>query len=123
MIIIEIGIGLPDAESDASVAAADSRCAALGVTDWAPRAAPEKAVALRRATQFMLANYRQRWAGRRAHQAQAPDWLRYGVCVDGFPVRSDVVPVEVVNACIDLAVRAAGGGAGIDFQAKAMLRK
>nr|WP_315249310.1 DnaT-like ssDNA-binding protein [uncultured Duganella sp.] len=109
MLINEAGTGLPNAESYASVAAADVRCAALGVTDWAPRTELEKEVALRRATQFMLANYRQRWAGRRAHQAQALDWPRYGVCVDGFPVRSDVVPAEVVNACIDLAVRSARG--------------
>ena len=107
MIIIELGVGLPNAESYASVAAADARCTALGVADSAPRAEPEKEVALRRATQFMLANYRQRWAGRRGRQAQALDWPRYGVCVDGFPVRSDVEPVEVVNACIDLAVRSA----------------
>lgn len=109
MLITETGTGLPNAESYASVAAADARCAALGVTDWAPRAEPEKEVALRRATQFMLANYRQRWVGRRVSQAQALDWPRYGVCVDGFPARADVVPVEVVNACIDLAVRSAAG--------------
>ncbi|SDF81542.1 MULTISPECIES: DnaT-like ssDNA-binding protein [unclassified Duganella] len=111
MLVTETGRGLPNAESYASVAAADARCVAMGVTDWAPRTEPEKEVALRRATQFMLANYRQRWAGRRVYQAQALDFPRYDVCVDDFPVRSDVVPAEVVNACIDLAVRAADGTA------------
>lgn len=108
-LVTETGAGLSNADSYASVAAADLRCAALGVTDWAPRTEPEKEIALRKATQFMLANYRQRWAGRRVYHAQALDWPRYDVCVDGFPVRSDVVPVGVVSACIDLAVRVAAG--------------
>lgn len=33
-IIIETGAGLPDAESYASIAAADARCASLGPTAW-----------------------------------------------------------------------------------------
>lgn len=110
MLIIETGAGLPDAESYASVAQADARCAALGVTDWMPRTELAKEIALRNAVLFM-ATYRKRWAGRRVYQAQALDWPRYGVCVDEFPVRSDVVPVDVVNACIDLAARAGRGEA------------
>nr|WP_314607335.1 DnaT-like ssDNA-binding protein [uncultured Janthinobacterium sp.] len=34
-IIIETGAGLPDAESYASVGAADARCTSLGLTAWA----------------------------------------------------------------------------------------
>ena len=34
-IIIETGAGLADAESYASVAAANARCASLGLTSWA----------------------------------------------------------------------------------------
>jgi hypothetical protein len=109
MLTIETGAGLPNADSYASVAQADTRCAALGVTDWAPRADADKEVALRNATQFMLATFRSRWAGRRVYQTQALDWPRWNVVVDGFPVLSTVVPTDVVNACIDLAVRAAGG--------------
>lgn len=108
-ITTENGTGLPNADSYASVVVADARCAALGVADWGPRTEGEKEVALRRATQFMLANYRSRWAGRRVSQVQALDWPRYDVCVDDFVVVSNTVPVEVVNACIDLAVRAAAG--------------
>ncbi|MRW82889.1 hypothetical protein GJ698_02140 [Pseudoduganella sp. FT26W] len=109
MLTTETGVGLPNAESYASVAAADARCAALGVADWAPRAEADKEVALRNATRFMLATYRTRWAGRRVYQAQALDWPRWNVIVDRFPVLSTVVPAEVVNACIDLAARAAAG--------------
>ena len=107
-IIIETGDGLADAESYASVAAADARCASLGMTGWAALTEADKEIALRRATLFM-ATYRTRWAGRRVHQRQALDWPRYNVVVDGFTVPSTAVPLDVVNACIDLAVRAGSG--------------
>ena len=107
-IIIETGEGLADAESYACVAAADARCASLGLTAWAALAEADKEIALRKAMIFM-ATYRTRWAGRRQSQAQALDWPRHGVVVDGFPVLSTIVPADVVNACIDLAVRAGNG--------------
>ena len=108
MLITETGAGLADAESYASIAAADTRCASLGLSAWAALDEPAKEIALRKATLFM-ATYRTRWAGRRQSQAQALDWPRYGVVVDGFPVPSNIVPVDVANACIDLAVRAGSG--------------
>ncbi|MBW3512926.1 DnaT-like ssDNA-binding protein [Janthinobacterium sp. NKUCC06_STL] len=108
MIIIETGAGLADADSYASVAAADARCASLGLTVWAALAEASKEIALRKAVQFM-ASYRTRWAGRRVYQHQALDWPRYNVVVDSFIVPSIIVPVDVVNACIDLAVRAGNG--------------
>ena len=107
-IIIETGAGLSDAESYASVAAADARCASLGLTTWAALVEVDKEIALRKAALFM-ATYRTRWAGRRVHQHQALDWPRYNVVVDGFMVPSTSVPTDVVNACIDLAVRAGSG--------------
>jgi hypothetical protein len=109
MLITETGAGLPNAESYASVAAADARNAALGVTTWAALDTGAKEIALRNATIFMTANYRTRWAGRRVYQAQALDWPRWGVCVDGFDVPSTTVPADIVNACIDLAARASAG--------------
>lgn len=108
MLTIETGAGLPDAESYASIAAADVRCASLGLTAWVALAEADKEIALREAMIFM-ATYRTRWAGRRVYQKQALDWPRYGVVVDGFIVPSSTVPVDVVNACIDLAVRAGRG--------------
>lgn len=107
-LIPETGAGLFDAESYASVAAADARCASLGLTAWAALAEVDKEIALRKAMIFM-ATYRTRWAGRRVHQRQALDWPRYNVVVDGFIVPSTTVPADVVNACIDLAVRAGSG--------------
>ena len=108
MLTIETGAGLPDAESYASIAAADVRCASLGVISWTALAEADKEIALRKAMIFM-ATYRTRWAGRRVYQRQALDWPRYNVAVDGFIVPSTVVPADVVHACIDLAVRAGSG--------------
>ena len=108
MLTIETGEGLSDAESYASIAAADVRCASLGLTAWAALAEADKEIALRKAMIFM-ATYRTRWAGRRVYQHQALDWPRYNVAVDGFIVLSTIVPPDVVNACIDLAVRAGSG--------------
>jgi hypothetical protein len=107
-IIIETGEGLADAESYASVAAADARCASLGLAAWVALAETDKEISLRKAALFM-ATYRTRWAGRRVYQHQALDWPRYSVVVDGFTVPSISVPADVVNACIDLAVRAGRG--------------
>jgi hypothetical protein len=108
MLTIETGAGLADADSYASIAAADVRCASLGLTAWAALAEADKEIALRRAMIFM-ATYRTRWAGRRVYQHQALDWPRYNVAVDGFIVPNTIVPPDVVNACIDLAVRAGSG--------------
>ena len=108
MLIIETGAGLSDAESYASVTAADARCVSLGSTAWAGLAESDKEIALRKAMIFM-ATYRTRWAGRRVYQHQALDWPRYNVVADGFIVPSNIVPADVVNACIDLAVRAGSG--------------
>jgi hypothetical protein len=45
----ETGAGLPNADSYASLAAADARCASLGVTAWAALAESAKEIALRTA--------------------------------------------------------------------------
>lgn len=108
MLTTETGAGLPDADTYASLEAADARNAALGVADWDALAEAAKEIALRRATIFM-ATYRERWAGSRMSSMQALDWPRYNVVVYGFIVPSTIVPDDVVNACIDLAVRAGRG--------------
>ena len=54
----------------------------------------------------MLQTYRARWQGVRATQDQALDWPRYGVEANGYYVASNTVPVDVANACADLALRA-----------------
>ena len=105
MLITETGSIVAGAESYASVAQADARCASLGLTAWAALADAAKEVSLRKAADYM-AVYRASWIGSRISAEQTLDWPRYGVTVDGFAVLSTVVPVAVANACIDLAYRA-----------------
>lgn len=114
-LVTEDGTGKVDAESYATVAEADTRLAAFGNTAWAAYSTPAKETRLRIATDYMVNTYRMQWKGYRTHATQALDWPRtyvdkpdnlggYG----NFPnyYDDDVVPVEVKNACIDLAARA-----------------
>lgn len=105
-LIVETGNGLENAESYASVTDANTRIALRGDAAWGALDTEQKERALRRATDFMTANYRARWSGGRVSQNQSLDWPRSGVIVDGFAVPSTVVPADVVRACIDLAIRA-----------------
>jgi hypothetical protein len=114
---IEIGQGISDAESYASVDDADTYFTNRGITIWGDVTVVEKEQALRRATDYMTQNYRGRWLGARRTIEQALDWPRVNVqiTVDGewvygfnyFPF--DKVPNEVKRACIELALRASMG--------------
>jgi DnaT-like ssDNA binding protein len=123
-LIVEDGTGLVNAESYISVANADARLSNLGITNWSTLLTAEKEQALRRATQYMLQAYRQRWTGNRVKvdPPQALDWPRYGVEVDGFPVHFDVVPTDIANTCADLAFKAASGDLNADLT-RGVIRK
>ena len=115
-LITENGSGLSTAESYVSVASADTRLAALGLTNWTTLSTAEKEQALRRATARMEQAYRSRWKGERKTTAQALAWPRYGVVIDGYvTVESDVVPTDVANACAELAFKAAAGDLNADL--------
>ncbi len=106
MLIVEDGSGLANAESYVSV----SDCAAYATArDLAFATTPaEKAeAALRRATAYIDNTYRTRFPGqRKKFRLQALEWPRVGVVdMNGFPVTSDEVPVEVVRATCEAAVR------------------
>ena len=60
-LIVEDGTGMETAESYASVAQADARLAALGMTNWATLTTTEKEQALRRATVAMARAGRMPW--------------------------------------------------------------
>jgi len=115
-LIVEDGAGLETAESYASVAQADARLASLGMTNWATLTPTEKEQALRRATVAMVQFCGGRWKGTRLYRAQALDWPRYGAEVDGHAIPSTEVPVDVRNACIDLAIKAAAGDLNPDIE-------
>jgi hypothetical protein len=114
-LIVEDGTGLATAESYISVADADTRQAALGITNWATLTTAEKEQALRRSTAYIEQALRLRWHGYRRHTTQALSWPRWYVEVEGFPTSPDVVPAEVAHACSDLAVKAAAGDLNADL--------
>ncbi len=112
-LIVEDGSGVVGAESYASVAQASSYHAARGSTAWDD--VDDKEAALRKATDYMLQNYRLGWKGYRVNPEQALDWPRSECYVSGYRlgkfssnylVPSNVVPNEVRNACIELALKA-----------------
>lgn len=108
-LIVEDGSGLSTSESYVSVADADTRLAALGMTNWDTLTDTEKEQALRRATVFMEQRYRNRWKGTKLLRDQALSWPRYGAEVDGYALDSNYVPADIANACADIALKAAAG--------------
>ena len=113
-LIVEDGTGLSTAESYISVAGASSYHTARGNAAWAALASDTlREQALRRATDYMQQNYRMRWSGYRKTDTQALDWPRYEVpkrdvaSLTWSYYENDEVPVEVSNACAELALRAA----------------
>ena len=109
-LIVEDGTGKPDAEAYISVADADAYFTARGNATWA--ALPDdsaKEAALRLGADYMEGAYGQRWKGCRISQTQALSWPRDGVCVDGYDLPDDEVPVAVARANAELAVRASAG--------------
>ena len=113
-LVVETGAGLANAESYISVADADTYHANRANAAWV--SVTDKEAALRKATDYMLQNYRMAWKGVRMTATQALDWPRgyvyreafiYGG-VSSFPylVADNIVPVEVKNACAELALKA-----------------
>jgi hypothetical protein len=119
MLIVESGAGLADAESYISVADADTYHTARGnEATWTDLDVTVKEQLLRTATDYMVQQYRMRWAGSRIGITQRLDWPRYDVPIKDAPTGYgsfaavypyDAVPVEVANACAELALKAASG--------------
>ncbi len=101
----ETGAGLSNSNSYASVAQADSYWSDRGNIAWAALTTTEKQQALIKATDFIEATYRTAWKGYRISSTQALSWPRVDVTVDSFPIPSNIVPVPVVSACAELALR------------------
>jgi hypothetical protein len=107
--VVETGAGLSNANSYASVSAADSYVADRGITGWTALTETIKQQSLVKATDYLEATYRAAWKGNRVSETQSLSWPRYNVIVDGFNFPSNVVPTQVVNACIEMAIRASVG--------------
>jgi len=115
-LIVEDGTGLADAESYCSVAQANAYHAALGNQAWANLASDTlREQNLRKATNFMRQLYRMAWQGKPTKSTQALDWPRYDVEVNDYWLASNVVPVEVKNACAELALKAIAGPLVVDL--------
>lgn len=106
-LIVETGTGSAAAESYCSVAYFLSYHAARGNAAAAVLTTAATEEALRRATDYMLQTYRSRWQGYRRINGQALDWPRTGIVIDQFVIVDfNIVPIEVQNACAELALKA-----------------
>ena len=110
-IIVEDGTGLATAESYISVADASTYFTARGNTTWDAldegEATAAREAALRLATDYMTAVYRERWEGVRYTEDQVLCWPRAGVVRDSWSVDIDEIPVEIKHACAELALKSA----------------
>ncbi len=114
-LIVETGAIVAGAESYISVSGADTYHSDRGNASWAALTTAVKEQNLRKATEYMLQVYRQRWKGSRMSSGQTLDWPRAFVYIDqilsgssyAFPslVSNTVVPVEVQRACAELALK------------------
>ena len=114
-LIVENGEGLANAESYISVSDASTYHTNRGNAAWGSIASDTiREQLLRKATEYMMAVYRLRWAGYRYNSTQALDWPRLYVPIldtlsaNQFPQYFDfnVVAVNVKNACAELALKA-----------------
>lgn len=137
-LVVEDGTGLADAESYISVANADTYFSNRGFTLWATLSTNEKEQALRRSTDYMLQVYRLKWKGTRVTGTQALDWPRNWVVRDDYEFATqngaqviggrqyypaDEVPIEIQNACAELAFKAAGGELAPDIAQRVVREK
>ena len=115
-LVTEDGTGQATAESYISITDASTYHNARGQAAWDLLDTDVKEQSLRKATEYMLQVYRNRWKGVRMTSAQALDWPRSGVYLEPvvtgasteFPhlVDDDIVPTEVDRACAELALKA-----------------
>ena len=115
-LICEDGSGKSDSESYISVADASNYHTARGNTAWAALATDAlKEAALRKATEYMVSQYRDRWQGTRKTEAQALCWPRYDVVVEGYLVDDESVPELIKRACAELALKASSADLNPDL--------
>ena len=137
-LIVEDGTGLATSESYMDVATATQYHADRGNAAWAALTTPQAEQALRKATDYMVQQYRQRWKGRRVLITQALDWPRVGVVLQDFggsqgrnnfgsyglfQVSFTIVPIPVARACAELALRASAGDLAPDLGRPTILEK
>jgi hypothetical protein len=108
-IITETGTASTASESLSSVSDATAYFLARGNAAWSALTNEVMEQCLRKATDYLEAVYSQRWAGTRTTSTQALSWPRYNVFVNGYVTPSSTIPRAIVNACSELALKAAAG--------------
>ena len=123
-LIVEDGSGLSTSESYATVAYANTYHYNRGNTTWAAFTPAVKEQLLRKATDYMLQEYRAKWKGTRVLDTQALDWPREYVYIDNAnDIDSDIVPTEVQKACCEFALRSNDGALLEDASRVTILEK
>lgn len=121
--VVETGAGVPNANSYASVSAADGYVADRGIAGWTTLTTSDKQQALIKATDYLEATYRDAWKGNRITATQSLSWPRSNVIVDGFLLPANAVPFAVEYSCIEMALRAASGETLIADQGQRVKRE
>jgi hypothetical protein len=130
-LIVEDGTARVDAESYASVAETSTYFQNRGQGDAWDKI-DEQEAALRLATTYMEEAYRMRWKQYRVTSTQALSWPRAWVTLPDAPygygsqaayVPNNVVPKEVKQACMELALRAGTGDLAPDLERAAKVER
>lgn len=116
-LIVETGLEIANADSYITLAYALDFHSKFGNDAWAAIATDKlREGYIRKATAYMSQAYRQMWKGYRKTATQSLDWPRSFVYLEPFVhgaigaypflVADNIVPIEVKNACCELALRA-----------------
>lgn len=132
MLITEDGTGKPDSECYNTLASADEYFSKRNNAVWAALTEPEKEAALRRASDYILQTYRNRFAGYRTKFDQALDWPRTlvmrdettdtqfidtsNLIVSEIYYPPDFIPRELKFAEAELAVRSLEGDLNVETE-------
>jgi hypothetical protein len=100
-LIIEDGTGKTDSQSYASEAELDSYASVRGVT-----LSGVDTELLIKAMDYLE---QQNFKGNKLTKEQALQWPRYDVWIDGFPVDTDEIPVQLKEAQMEYALSIDGG--------------
>ena len=126
-LIVEDGTGLSTAESLISVDYFLAHHLGRGNTNVSLLSTAESEEALRRASDYFIQKYRNRWQGYLVSSAQALDWPRQNVILsDGYneyAIDSSVIPTPVKQAFADLAFKAVGGELLSDYAEQVTRKK
>lgn len=104
-LIIEDGTGKLDSQSYASAATLTAYATARAITLTAATDAAKEALLIRAMDYIESQPYR----GIKNTQAQALQWPRYAVFIDGYLIGNDTIPQQLIDALCEVAIGVDGG--------------